>query len=605
MPATHSRLGANRVDQRDPYRLFLEYSPNTRTSDQIVQDVTTWLAERQVDLDVRVTGQTRRDGCAVSTTWHDTGTARNFRLQMDETNSGGRWISDLVVSESRDRGWIHFVVSSDSGAFVAVPRLASNLMDLLDARHGPVELSSTPKIVGSGSVDDLINLMCDPSRSLPLLVAATDRDPELPFDRYLKKYEYWTRQVRGLAGVLILDPLATELLSESLGASHEVPPWTIRTFMPEVDPASQSDALRHRILGTSRLAGSDKAVQYLLGDITRRYAASRLVPSEVVSVTRALDRVADKEQLSVRVAEAATATEVAAELIHDQVLTDSASAMQTALSSLDSSLELVRIHLQIDEISVESLTRVAQDARFGRELLAAETVALDQIRSALEETEGERDFWKALASEEQLDLAVAEETRGHLEDEIRFLRRELQRVSPATAWNLVEDTDKTRYPGDFGEILQLLDDGQVPRVVFTGDRDTTLGLDVLDDMGQLRRTAWECALALSDYITSKTEGFSGGVEEYIKTPPSGMRSVGPNKHARGETAVTMQRFGSERLFPVPVSIAEEGFAVMQAHFKLGRTGMASPRMYYLDAFHQDGHVYIGYMGPHLTNTLTN
>jgi hypothetical protein len=272
---------------------------------------------------------------------------------------------------------------------------------------------------------------------------------------------------------------------------------------------------------------------------------------------------------------------------------------------LAATLALVRQHLQLDDITSDALTLVAQDARFGRELLLAETTSLEQLRSSLEETEEERDYWRDLLAEEQLELAVAEETRAKLEDEVRFLRVQLQRVSPATAWIEMDEGSKTRYPKDFVEIFQLWESGILAQIAFTGDPDTALGLDALDDLSVFSRTTWECLLALSDYLKVKATGFVGGFDEYVHNTPADCRTVGPKKHVRGETAVTMQRYGAERIFPVPKSVDASGKTIMQAHFRLGRAGMSSPRMYYLDAFHIDGHVYVGYIGPHLTNTKTN
>ena len=600
---------ARSANERDPYRLFLEYTPNPRSMDLILQDAAGWLQERQVEVDVWRTGSGGNDACRVLTTWHETGSLRNFRLQMHEVNASGAWHSDLVVSQSRDRGWINFTVSNEQGRFVAVPRLASKYMDLLDARHGPVSLNSTPTVVGSTSLDDLVHLICDPGRSVPLLVAGTDR--QLPFGRFVDRYAEWTKQVRGLAGVLVMDPLATEALASAFGDSYGVPAWTIRTYLPDVDPARETDALRHRILGTARLAGSDRAVQYLLGDITRRYAASRPVPGEVVSATRALNRIADKALLAERVAEA---TSAAVSPIVDKVIGQLPSSRATPPPSdvrtlreteLTETLALVRVHLQLDDITADSLAQVAQDARFGRELLAAENTSLDQLRSSLEQTEEERDYWKDLLAEEQLDLAVAEETRAKLEDEVRFLRIQLQQVSPATAWLEVDEASRTHYPKDFGELLQFWESPVLSNVIFTGDPDIALSLDALDDLGVFSRTTWECLLALSDYLRVKGNGFFGAFEEYVHNTPADCRTIGPKKHARGETAATMQRYGSERIFPVPETVDPSGKVTMPAHFRLGRAGMSSPRMHYLDAFHIDGRVYVGYIGPHLTNTQTN
>ncbi len=584
----------------------MEYAPSARSLDLLLRDASEWLQDRQVDMDVRRTGRGGHDSCRVLTTWHETGSSRSFRLQMHEVNSSGKWNSDLVVSETRDRGWINFSVSSEQGRFVAVPRLASKCMDLLDGTHGPVPLTSSPTVVRSAALDDLIELICDPERSVPLLIAGTNQDREIPFEAFVDRYGRWTKQVRGLAGVLVMDPLATEALAEAFGDSYSVPAWTIRTFLPDVDPASEPDALRHRILGTARLAGSDNAVQYLLGDITRRYAASRPVPGEVVSTTRTLNRVADKALLTERLAEAVDATAAPVEPTPTLTPSPPTEAPTSRESELAASLELVRLHLGLAEITAESLAAIARDVRFGRELLEAETSSLNLLRSSLEEAEEERDYWRDLLAEEQLELAVAEETRAKLEDEVRFLRVQLQRVAPATAWIPVDEASKTHYPRDFGELLTLWSTSPlVTAVKFTGDQDVALDLDALDDLGVFSRTTWECLLALADYLKVKSSGFVGGFEEYVHNTPADCRSIGPKKHVRGETAATMQRYGAERVFAVPETVDPSGKAVMQAHFRLGRAGMSSPRMYYFDAFHIDGHAYVGYIGPHLTNTQTN
>lgn len=72
-----------------------------------------------------------------------------------------------------------------------------------------------------------------------------------------------------------------------------------------------------------------------------------------------------------------------------------------------------------------------------------------------------------------------------------------------------------------------------------------------------------------------------------------------------ETAMTMQRFGSTRLFRVPASVEPAGVVTMTAHFKLARIGMVSPRLYFHDDYHNTKAVYVGYLGPHLPNTQTN
>jgi hypothetical protein len=111
-------------------------------------------------------------------------------------------------------------------------------------------------------------------------------------------------------------------------------------------------------------------------------------------------------------------------------------------------------------------------------------------------------------------------------------------------------------------------------------------------------------LALADYVRARTDGVcEKGVGYYLAHTPHGYRTVPPGKHG-GETGETMRRYGDQRVLPVPIVVDPSGQAVMKAHFKLAKIGKVSPRMYYLDNYGRSGRIYVGYIGPHLTNTQT-
>jgi hypothetical protein len=155
-------------------------------------------------------------------------------------------------------------------------------------------------------------------------------------------------------------------------------------------------------------------------------------------------------------------------------------------------------------------------------------------------------------------------------------------------------------------LLEWIDSGKLPWIIFTGDAKTTIQLSAKDDLGIAVRTCWDACQVLSDYVKARRDGcWSAGVQTYLQGAPEGYRTMSPNKHAATETRVTMQEFGSFRRFPVPASVCDDEVVTMEAHFKLARIGMVSPRMHYFDDFTKTGNVYIGYIGPHLPNTQTN
>jgi hypothetical protein len=49
----------------------------------------------------------------------------------------------------------------------------------------------------------------------------------------------------------------------------------------------------------------------------------------------------------------------------------------------------------------------------------------------------------------------------------------------------------------------------------------------------------------------------------------------------------------------------DGAIFMDAHFKIARKGLVSPRIYYHDDAGRTGKIYVGYIGRHLPNAHTN
>jgi hypothetical protein len=60
----------------------------------------------------------------------------------------------------------------------------------------------------------------------------------------------------------------------------------------------------------------------------------------------------------------------------------------------------------------------------------------------------------------------------------------------------------------------------------------------------------------------------------------------------------------ERTFPVPEAVHPSEKRFMEARFRTGGGNMAAPRLYFHDDGLNTGLVYVGYLGPHPTNTKT-
>src|SRR5207237_3808530 len=94
-----------------------------------------------------------------------------------------------------------------------------------------------------------------------------------------------------LAGIYVLNSEAAATLEESFSPSHSVPLGAVRTFLPEVDPASAVDARRHRVLLARTIAEQlPGKLAHLLGRANRSRALNLPLPSHVAQVDRLLSR---------------------------------------------------------------------------------------------------------------------------------------------------------------------------------------------------------------------------------------------------------------------------------------------------------------------------
>lgn len=600
--------------RRDPYRIYLELDGSRDALDEIRDEAQAWLESKQYPVDLASDEWRRYGHATVRATHHKAGNGRSFRVQLSEEGAQGIWATDLIAFAGPSAQWISMEVSNSDGNFVDVPRLASTLLDRFDLHRGPVRLTSEPEWVTGSAAEEAVELICDPQRTLPLLVAATASDGSLDITPFRTHLTAWSKQVRGLAQVLLLDPLATKHVNDALGGTHAIPEWTIRTFLPEVDPALREDARRHRILGHARLAGPDRVVAKLLGDVMRAYAASHPAPKHVTAEARALDRVADRLLLVPSEPEPSTDAPAATRTEAPQGTTAPTSPPPATDSGVAEEAarylelhDLVRGVLGIDEITADALLAIAEAARAGRSARTyIETGTLESLRSEKERAEEERDFHRELAEDLELDLAAEQALSSRLIDENVALRNRLARLQDEAAWAPISDDSAVTPPRDFATYVEEMKErGNALAVIFSGDTSIASDLDASDSLGSFCATTWQITQALAHYVQCRNDGsFDKGVDEYLRSDRN-IRQVSPGKHAPTETGVTKQQFGKERMFPVPADVDPSGRKQMLAHFKLGKNGMASPRLYYLDNWHADGKVYIGYIGPHLQNTQTN
>ncbi|MDF9717367.1 hypothetical protein INN71_13545 [Nocardioides sp. ChNu-153] len=277
-------------------------------------------------------------------------------------------------------------------------------------------------------------------------------------------------------------------------------------------------------------------------------------------------------------------------------------------------IELVKQTLGVDDLTPQALEQVAMSASRASDQAAAREQMAERISSELAERQGriealeeEVEAWRETAEEALLEQGSAEEDRRAIQDEVLRLRRFLLEQGRHTeALSPTPTSASTSAPRNFEELLDRLGEFEQHGVVFTGDRRRTIGLDDNDTVGNLVGAAWEYLLVLADYVRSKMLGhFDGNMKSYLLHTPAGYRPLPKSRFGEKESRSTLNQWGADRVFPVPPEVAPTGEILMEAHFKLPRCGMVTPRIHYYDNAHADGRVYVGYIGPHLRTKATN
>jgi hypothetical protein len=491
----------------------------------------------------------------------DGGQAEQWRL-----GEGTRSVA-LTVYAPASAASTWFWLEASSGEVVPLVR---GLLDSVTARDSLAVLASEPVRVSAGEVDDLIDVLCDPDRRLPAMVAAAH--PAIALGLWTATIAQVTRDASGLASTYILDEPAAAAFNEALGETHGVWGGALRTYMPEVDPAVPSDGLRHRVMLASRISADPQRVGVVLADLPRRLAREAPIPLALAGVSRLL------------LTESRDAPEIS--------LDTAPEAGQGALFPVTAAGYKLAQELGKHAKRVERLRRERDEALGMAEEQESRANSLFAERQNL---------LAQLAEREQQVLQLESTARA-------FRQRLIEAGVPADSLIPLEATPDAP-PGEFAELLDWIE-RHLPRVEYTGDIDEPLGLDPSPESATWVRSSWEALRALQAYAEVKAErGFAGDFRAWCLNPPSPEEYIiSPNKVKmdESETVHTRPKWRQERVFRVPPEVDPDGRVFMGAHITIGASanGRINPRLYFHDGVLKTGRIYIGYIGRHLTNTLS-
>jgi hypothetical protein len=389
--------------------------------------------------------------------------------------------------------------------------------------------------------------------------------------------------------------------------------------LPEVDPASAVDARRHRVLLARTIAEQAPGLlAHLLGRAHRSRALNLGLPSGVAHVDRLLSR--EEPAAVLRAIQEAppgpfprTSGDGAAGLAPaGQAAITAVREVAIAgelLTSLVSEFQSDAFRAELPGGSDDMTARFRELLAEGRGVLRGQqeiSRRLAALQDMLEAVEDDRDLIRARLEDEQLDHAEtqAELLKAKLElDRLRGILSRAGRVDQTRA-----AAAAAQSPGSFAELLGRLDEHVLSRVIFTGDPKNALELDDLDPIGTWAAKSWDVLRVLDGYAAERHRGeFGKGVHAYLGHTPPGRPGYPPGAHStqESEPVERSSKLRKLRVFPVPSGLHPDGAIFMNAHFKIARKGLVSPRIYYYDDASQTGMIYVGYIGRHLPNAHTN
>lgn len=219
-------------------------------------------------------------------------------------------------------------------------------------------------------------------------------------------------------------------------------------------------------------------------------------------------------------------------------------------------------------------------------------------------------------AEQELERSYERDERRKLEAENRKLQWQVSH--PQVPAHDFVDTEQylDEPPADMATLFDWMTEDDMHRevreyVVFCDPNRMSDAILTLDDMSGNSRYAadfWKFILVLRDYMRARKEiGFQGSVHDYLAEGRGLYRIVSQARHSptESETVRNNEKMCGERIFPVPTEVDPCGEVEMLAHFKTSHRDTNDPRMHYYVDTRYTHKVYIGYIGPHLTNTKTN
>lgn len=639
------------------YRAWLRTEAGPDWVDRAVDQLGAWLRakDRRLDVDLSRDGAHHIAGKTITVRRHHNGGQGAFRFTMVEGVPGSRFTTTATFVTGRTGGWMSLQVANDGRAWVATPRVATNLLlspgGFTDGGH-----VVSPDLWHVRSDEDrvaLLDLLVSDRRGAVFVAAAGHQDPGLATD-FARKIEQWTSGARGLAHLVFLDAESAAWLREQVGGALGVAEWSVRTFRPGIDLASPATLRMHRTMGMRALIDtSEPRLRRLFSVFARQLLEEQPEPAELVAWRRTFERLDSREAAeglrrvakradanrrrveesrslyaARRAAQASEPVAIAPPAALEPVVDESAPAVvetaelqrlraeQAAAAAerdaLLATLRRVQDTLMLADLTEDSLTDLldaataADDDQDAAAAGAARIETLEEQVADLEAKVAEHQDAEWAARQDAVDTL---DQVANLDAAVSVLSRQIAAMAAGGDPADIDDTPQdrpARMPESWQELVEQFGAWKEFGIVITADPDTAADLHEIDQEGRCLTNTLRGLTALAGYVRAKKDGtHDGGFKTYLQAQHPGYPHYNQDWFATSETANAMEGDrAKERILPVPASVHAKGELEMQQHLRIGRIPNLDPRVYIHDDTNSSGVVVVGYIGPHLTTRAT-
>lgn len=504
-------------------------------------------------------------------------TALRLRLrESKEDRQEGTWQTTLTSAVDRESqvAYVgvdleHYPSPGRRQVTPVPPRLVREILDHFNVSDGTIRLTTAPHLIGPDSVGLLTSALTDPTRELPLVLAAEPPNDNPAWEKLLTGV---VRNLVGIASVFRLEREAVSAFRQIAGDRHDVFPGQIRTYLPDVALGSAEDGRRHRLLTYRRLSDPEfRNADVRISRYPRQHAVT--TPQPPLLAEPAFPGI-------------------------EEVLKDlRAARSQTAESSGNETVGSLRAQLNTANETIDKALEELSEAASARDLAERGRRALDeQLREATDRYE-----------DEIADHDATQAQLSAMRHQVAVLQQRL--VEAGRAEDAYTPSAEEPAPMSFAELNERVHE-RMRHLVLT--YDTSKAEDLDDDMksSTWASKVWDALLALDSYGASSAgeQGFDGTFRDFCEASPQGMRTYPVTRVAMVESDSVRndRKFRQQRLLPVPLEVDASGKVFMEAHIKIDNKGRIAPRIhFYDDTAGSTGKVIVGYVGPHLSNTRTN